>query len=211
MRAVDTGLRGDNVSFGERHARCNGWDEEYDAMASTGSPTSTTRKLKTRLEVNILRTCRQIYEEASLSLWANNIFSFHSAEYFERWTKLRTATQLKKITKVHFDILWCKIKFTEWKYIMKLPHWKQSLSGLQTLHITFDQDYRRAALLGEDALDELDANEPLAAMRALDLKIVTCTIGNDLRLRSTASIWSAERKKRVAEEVRAKILGAQTC
>ena len=56
--------------------------------------------------LQVLRSCRQIYLEASRTLWTTNTFSFSDPDVLKRFMNDRKVTQKQLLKKLHLDIRW---------------------------------------------------------------------------------------------------------
>ena len=76
------------------HDECR-YETYYDPDVE--SPTYQSHE---RMHLSILRSCRQVYFEASQVLWATNLFSLHDSLSMECFLENRTPIQLGMMTKI---------------------------------------------------------------------------------------------------------------
>ena len=81
----------------------------------------------------ILRTCRQVYTEATQVLWESNIFSFNDAFSFHRFMDSRDALQIASIRKLRLTISY---GWSEWYSIVSQA--PGSLPGLRELWLSIN-------------------------------------------------------------------------
>jgi hypothetical protein len=102
-------------------------------------------------DLRLLRTCRQIYEEAQYSSFEANTFSFNDPRAFwafllsigpDRASHLRTlhlqlyanipSQYRSPQSRLQYQYLTCK----DWEYVFNFPSLVPSLTGLRTLHVS---------------------------------------------------------------------------
>jgi hypothetical protein len=96
----------------------------------------------------VLKTCRQIYEEASSVLYSTNIFSFQHARTLSHFLENRTLYHMSKISSIRisdgmlFTIHANGIWISDWdRYLMPLPF--GHFSALRTIHLDLTGVHRR--------------------------------------------------------------------
>ena len=206
--------------FKDRHIFCKPFDNVHNSLSlmdgrlhglytlASGLPISRLRNL------SILLVCRQLYEEASCTLWTTNTFSFDDPLSLERFIDVLSPSRSRYLAALHIDLLWYSSCFNEWNALLS-PEFVESVPGVRKLHITFNQDSQyvipghRAPMLGQ-----LDAKKPLLNLQLLPLRHVTVIIGDDTRCGRSRYNYVARvpermtlrEKRRVAEEVRSMLL-----
>lgn len=176
------------------------------------------------LDLRILGTCRQLYEEANHLLWATNTFSFDHPKTFNKFMASLNSAQKRKISSLHFNAEFDRIssygQFT-WTSALKLSN-VNILKGIHTLHLCLQQRYSRAVaplvgdVRGVDSCDRVGAIKasleedikPFMRLRALNPENVTVIIG-DPRFGPPAPGWTATVKVEVAEQLRKQVLDPQ--
>lgn len=87
------------------------------------------------MHLSILRTCRQIYHEAHPILWGTNIFSFSTANCFERFFDGRTPEQKAALKMLHL-IIDVALPCTTLRWNVALSKsLMRSMKGLSNLHL----------------------------------------------------------------------------
>lgn len=131
-------------------------------------PGTQSRQPRSELSLQILRSCRQIYDEANAIFWSSNTFSFSSPDDLTRFMKARSLFTRAMITKVHLDVVSQEI----------LAGWSQSfrkwlvasLRGLRVLHIHVSAAYLRSHRCFVDEL--LDTFTPFCWLGLRDVTVV---------------------------------------
>lgn len=105
---------------------------------------STNQDNKPYLQV--LRTCRQVYLEASRVLWNTNTFSFDNPNVLKMFMSNRKTAQKQLLRKLHLDMSWSwRFEKRAWEKTLTLTLIR-SLKGLRTFHLYIEQ-----CLLNRDA------------------------------------------------------------
>jgi len=136
---------------------------------------------RSRVPVDVLRSCRQIYIEANPILWQTNTFAVDDVYTFRTFAKDMTNTQRQLLTNLRFDIPfyipWLNNAYPQIRGI-GMPGMRdmKKLKGVRVLHI-------RLSLLRRSGVDmprqDLVLNElypGLLNMQALALEKVTVTL-----------------------------------
>lgn len=89
-----------------------------------------------RLDLNILQTCRQVYNECNYILWATNIFEFSDAEIFTGFLSLRSACQKRQLRKIQLSLPDGHLG-RRWHTLLG-PNIIQSLQGLRELQLVVE-------------------------------------------------------------------------
>lgn len=84
----------------------------------------------------ILRTCRQVYTEATQVLWETNIFSFNDVNSYHRFMDSRNASQMGSIRKLRLAMDWTLNEGIDWESI--LAQAAGSLLGLRELWLSIN-------------------------------------------------------------------------
>ena len=115
------------------HSNC----EEYLTMQGAherflggdGTPT------KDKVQLQLLRACRQAYFEANEALWSNTTFSFNDPHSFHQFMTSRTAYQRKLLRKLHFEVLFLLSGDVKaWEKVLSIAL-VRSLTGLHDFHL----------------------------------------------------------------------------
>lgn len=139
----------------------------------------------------VLKTCHQIYEEASSVLYSTNIFSFQYARNLSDFLENRSPYQMSKISSIRIsDSVMCTNKdnglwISDWdRYLMALP--SGHFSALRTIHLDVTSVHREWAshtrttegdlMIANDTLQELlKLIEWLTIHRGLRVKEIPVT------------------------------------
>lgn len=179
---------------------------------------------KLTLDLQILGSCRQLYEEANHLLWATNTFSFDDPTSFQQFVGGLNSAQKRNLSSLHIDT---KIggragARSYWTRALKTPYLKM-LRGVHTLHLCLEQqhsgDLHRLRQLPEtDARDRIAIIqnrdlEPILRLRALALKKATVVISEE-NTRLSRGIkdgwrWTVLEKNKCAESIRTQLLDPQ--
>ncbi|KAG7005650.1 autophagy-related protein 28 [Physcia stellaris] len=111
-----------------------------------------------RLDLRILRSCRQLYNESNQALWTTNTFAFDNQITFRLFMRAPNHIQKQLLSKIYMRQYW-------------LQHWEEtmdrkilnSLKGLRAVHVMIESDE-----------DELSAFGPeISAQTEMDFKNLT--------------------------------------
>lgn len=120
------------------------------------------------LALHILRSCRQIYGEASAVFWSSNTFSFSSPDDLNRFMKARALFTTAMITKMRLDVV---SQGTLGAWSESFRRWLgSSLRGLRLLHLHVSAAYLRSPRRFVDEL--LDTFKPFCALGLRDVTVV---------------------------------------
>ena len=92
------------------------------------------------LDLRVLGVYRQMYEEANAILWTTDTFSFEDGLPLQEFIQGLHMTQRSKLTRMHIDVAWNLHLAEQWRESL-LPSLMSKPNALQTLDITFDQDF----------------------------------------------------------------------
>ena len=194
-------LRG--AAFKDRHAWCKPWPVLY--FTNPSSPPQCSQEHGRRLNLEVLHTCRQLYDEASTVLWNANTFSFEDWGDFRAFISPRNVPPRTKLSKLHIDTHWHRKELESWSRLLN-PYRLKKIPGVHTLHLTIEVDPQGAKV-------NPFVEKPFYQTRRLDLKYVTCVIrktvprfmpwfddGTDLTRQTL------EERRQAAEEMRSMLL-----
>lgn len=200
----------------ERHQGCT--------MVRNG-PTSILPEERERLKVDlaILGTCRQIYEEAHVVLWCTNTFSFDDGISFRLFVDALNTVQRQKLKHIHMSInveidqptnqVRDTTEVTQWKQKITATT-VQKLKGLRHLHLCIEQySLTRPSFLASHDTDEESIDSVLRQMKpffhfqSLPLDQVTVIISDDIAPEEGpfADRWTKATKLTIASEIKDKI------
>ena len=106
-------------SLAEAHLKCNDGMDIYFAE---------------RMQLSFLRCSRQIYNEASGTLWTTNMFSFADHVTLKQFMAARNLSQKHALQKLHLDMDWTLEYARDWSDALKLALMR-SLRGLRHLRV----------------------------------------------------------------------------
>jgi hypothetical protein len=134
--------------------------------------------------LQLLRTCRQIYLEASRVLWTTNTFSFDNPKFLRMFMNDRKTAQKQLLKNLHLDMAWHRrTQKRDWERTLTLTL-VRSLKGLRTLHLYIEQCLLNQAsnfenksdwetkILGDSYFQEI------MKLKMLSLETVTVNIAN---------------------------------
>lgn len=154
------------------------------------------------LDLSILTSCRQIYEEANMLLWTTNTFSFEESIPLRMFINGLHSTQRTKLTRMHINFARDLCSAYGWDVLLR-PSFISKFNNLRILHVTISHQTFACVSprFGPNILT------PLTRMAMLPLKHVTVVIGHDRAdAFSQLSGMSTAQKLGVAEGLRNKLL-----
>ena len=207
----------DNVEV-HPHRGCNAThnlDDPYD-FGDDSDDTLEFSNRDTKPYLQVLRTCRQIYLEASRILWTTNTFSFSNPNVMKMFMNDRKTAQKQLLKKMHLDMTWhWNHQKRGWEKGLTLTL-VRSLKGLKTFHLDIEQcllnrdDSRwdgtpdwKTEVLSDSYFEEI------TKLRILPLETVTVNIINgpmpehDLR---HCTQWPSVGRTEWAERLRSQLL-----
>lgn len=139
-------------------------DREAHHYRGGSSPTPPPEQL----DLRILRSCRQLYNECSEILWASNLFYFDHPEIFACFVNRCTPAQKASIRKLYLTV--DRRYPGQWREVLKVD-FAQSLQGLRELHFCAAANFVKSllpSLMESDSL--LSAHmSPITVFRLLPL------------------------------------------
>ena len=191
-----------SITCEERHSACGinhkGWLVDYDENAT-----------QTRLDLRILRACRQIYREANHLLWTTNTFAFQEEVTFEKFMQCISPTHKSILSKLHIRLNYGDGTLRLWKKVMRLSL-INGLRGLRTLHLSLDQDVGQGSQLLQHfhELSPEALTEPILRLRLLPLKHVTVILSDNRHMMNPLGKkhLTFHEKREIAEYLRNKLL-----
>jgi hypothetical protein len=147
---------------------------------------------ESRLNVSLLRVCKQIYAEARHIPCGINTWSFSEPDAFHRLMTLCTSTQRQTLKTIHFEVSWYddyeefdsvydgfdeeyRPTIGEWNEFLD-PAIIQKLTGLRTLHLTFREQFEQPLSFIKAAVDKGWGAESLLYFSRLPLQTVTVIV-----------------------------------
>ena len=204
---------------GERHNCCGMWrDDPLEVL------TQEERKART-VDLNILGVCRQLYEEGNHLLWATNVFSFDDSVSFDKFLGSLNPAQKRNLTGLHLHtkIGCCNYSYDmasleNWATAFKMPYLNM-LRDVQTLHICFEQRFRRSYGPSPDSTynrskrdQDVDV-KPFLRLRALPTKNVTVVVSDNIHAIELDEVtewrWTTVQKVEYAKSIRSQLLDPQ--
>ena len=200
------------IPFQTRHAHCKPWaPKERGEQLKWRNPDGAAQVPYPKLDLCIMRACKQTYVECSFLLWTTNTFSFEDPLTLRRFVDKMNTVQKKQLTTIHIEKPWISHESDGWSKLLNVTLLKK-LSSLKTLHVTFFtspwvfiKGYIRAPITSDDT-------EPTFAMKMLPLSNVTVVIADyekDYDEGMQSKRWTISKKREVAEEFRQKLLDPQ--
>ena len=112
------------------HHNCDWWDDALDSLIG--------RDRKVRLE--LLRTCRQIFQEANPILWPSNTFSFDDPDSLKHFMANINHVQRQLLSKIRFHMDFSTDhEKRKWDITLIRAPLVASLKNLKTLHMYIEQ------------------------------------------------------------------------
>jgi hypothetical protein len=167
-----------------------------------------------RLYLQVLRTCRQIYLEASRVFWNTNTFSFNNPNVLKMFMDDRKTAQKQLLRKLHLDMKWhWRFQKRAWEKALTLTLIR-SLKGLRTFHLHIEQSLLNREADWEDKpaweTDLLNDTyfEDVMKLKILPLETVTVNITNGLELneRERHLQWPLAGRTEWAERLKSQLL-----
>lgn len=159
-----------------------------------------------KLDLRVLRTCRQLYNECNSILWTTNTFEFDNASIFADFMAGRSPGQKSLFRRLQLSIeehLWDSTLSTTLT---------QSLSGLRELYLTFDYA-RNKHFVRSVSNNEISTHDiPLFMFRTLPLARVHVIIPGEFGGHSppeSGFACSTEDRRKVARHVEKLLLGSK--
>lgn len=173
----------------QRHAACYScYDDCLDAPPyrfgdqHVGGPKDRHKLAKNRIDISVLRVCRQVYVEANRMLWRTTTWSFTHALAFSHFMDGRNAVQKRLMRKLHLDLdpryCWVRKNWAEGWYAALHKRVLSQFKALEVLHLDIrDNQYgpHVANIIGEPAHPWWPnvAMDELRELQFLPLKNVT--------------------------------------
>jgi hypothetical protein len=165
--------------------------------------------------VQVLRTCRQIYPEASRVLWATNTFSFTRPETLKAFMSDRKTAQKQLLKNLHLNMTWnMKEHKRAWEKVLTLTL-VRSLKGLRAVHLRIEQRvldenscFHGNPMGGEDLLNTSPFEE-IMKFKILPLETVTVNLlnGEPTRRHGNGDLqWPLARRVECAESLESQLL-----
>ena len=161
-----------------------------------------------KVDISLLRTCCQIYNEANMVLYHSNIFSFQDSEALKRFTQ---TPQMGSIRRVRLqirigvldgeyddlrippseDLILDTSSFAVWKEALSMV--VNTMSNLKYIHLDLDQDSYRQPPFSRKVEDGGgdEVTKGLLILAKLPLKVATVTLRDEYqKLWSGAEYWA---------------------
>ncbi|MCJ1382021.1 hypothetical protein MMC17_005133 [Xylographa soralifera] len=170
-------------------------DKHFSCAATESHPVEQSKK---KLQLALLRTCRQIYVEANEVLWGTNTFSFGETRLLRDFVAQRNATQKQLWKKIH--VKW-STGSAPWFVPLPMDTIK-ALSGVRVVHLTLVASFARSCAVkwtqDEWARDAYVGQ--ILVLRILPLEVVTVTFDSKV-----ADLPPTQRLEH-AEDIRRRLL-----
>jgi hypothetical protein len=167
-----------------------------------------------RPHLQVLRTCRQIYLEASRVLWNTNTFSFDDPNVLKMFMNNRKTAQKQLLRKLHLDMTWhWGFQKRAWEKALTLTLIR-SLKGLRTFHLYIEQsllnqeaDWEDTPAWETDLLNDMYF-EDVMKLKILPLETVTVNItnGSGANERGGQLQWPLAGRTEWAERLKSQLL-----
>ena len=175
----------------KRHETCYScYDDCLDAPPYcfadryVGGPRDPHKLARKRLDIGVLRVCRQLYIEANQVLWRTTTWSFTHALAFSQFMDRRNALQRRLMRKLHLDLdpryCWVMKNWAEGWYAALHKRVLSKFTSLQVLHLDIRENQygpRHADIIGQPAHYWWPnvAMDELVELQFLPLRDVTVT------------------------------------
>jgi hypothetical protein len=141
VKAVDDDQ--DPTDSGDEHPHRNCHLARLDpyvyALSKNSNKTQDFVEKYAKPYLQLLRTCRQIYLEASRVLWTTNTFSFSSPGALKMFMNDRKTAQKQLLKNLHLDMAWhWNNQKHNWEKALTMTL-VRSLKGLKTFHLYIEQ------------------------------------------------------------------------
>jgi hypothetical protein len=186
---------------------------EENPHTDCGTANHPTNK-DNRPHLQVLRTCRQIYLEASRVLWNTNTFSFDNPNVLKMFMDNRKTAQKQLLRKLHLDMRWhWRFQKRAWEKVLTLTL-VRSLKGLRTFHLYIEQwllnreaDWEDNPAWETDLLSDTYF-EGVMKLKILPLETVTVNIANgpELNERERHLQWPLAGRAEWAERLKRQLL-----
>ncbi|KAI4150262.1 MAG: hypothetical protein L6R39_002314 [Caloplaca ligustica] len=170
----------------------------------------------TTMHLNVLRSCRQIYDEADHILWTSNTFSLANGITFERFMADRRIQQRRLIRSLRLEMSWYNTDdICLWNKALSTAL-VSSLSGLQTLRlqIVHDMTEHTWGKVNHFFLDRTSLCDGLRRLSTLPLKNVEVAVRPspdvDLFIGVDRRPWSQKDRETVAKGVQKILLDSRS-
>lgn len=152
-----------------------------------GTANCTPRK---GFNLQLLRTCRQVYAEASAIMWTTNTFSFSGPDDFLRFIADRPSFTRAMVTKLRFDVNSLECVLHDWKRTLQRSASIHLLAELKSLKVL----YCHLALWSGTYMPSVSKNflEAFEKFRLMPLQDVTLTFTDAIRWSSQEYSWTDE-------------------
>lgn len=163
--------------------------------------------------LQVLRTCRQVYLEASRVLWNTNTFSFNDHITLRMFMDNRKTAQKQLLRKLHLDMRWPSgSEKCDWEKALTLTLIR-SLKGLRIFHLYIEQSFLNHVINWKDKRDwekDLlsDTFKDVMKFKVLPLETVTVNIANGLGYEEyeRQSQWPLAGRTEWAEKLKSQLL-----
>ena len=156
-------------------------------------------QLKKKLQLALLRTCRQIYVEANEVLWGTNTFSFGGTRLLRDFIAQRNAMQKQMLRKIF-------VKWDNSCLVVKLPMATiNALSGIRVLHLSMETTF--ISIHEENSTYRNQYINSVLALRLLaPLEVVTVTFDTYVIVPTRAGDLPPTQQLEIAEGIRSRLL-----
>ena len=155
------------------------------------------QSFQTRLDLNLLTTCKQLYDEAGSLLWSTNTFSFFDLTAFEIFMGGAQSAD-HKLRNIHIQIDWWYSKHACWSALVTAI-FSRKLDSLHKIQLTFTTGDFSWFSSHFHEIGEVE-QEALNNLKALPPKHVTIVIAND--------DWPLAKRQERAEDLRRQLLNS---
>lgn len=161
------------------------------------------------IDLRVLETCRQIYQEATLMLWSVPIFSFRDGRSFNAFKPKFSRTERSMIKKLYIRIESLK-SYMRWVEALRKPYRCPAFPGLRELHLDIRLPFKSLCLEDKDMKNYEDLSlEEIFQFKAPTLERVTVRFHN-VPMSHGADLLPASDRIALAEQLKARLLEPET-
>ena len=192
----------------ENFSKCKSEKSTVDCAATRTSPFQQRHdncySVALQLDLNLLSSCRQIYEEANFLLWTTNTFAFARPWALRSFVDRLNFAQRKKLCSIHIDKSWASAEMDPWSPIVTTTFMKK-LGNLQKVQLTYWTRRRTPPYPNSVNIEGKHAKDTMCSLKALPLKEVTVII-SETRDDTYEERWSLTERQEKAEDIRRQLL-----
>ncbi|MCJ1401468.1 hypothetical protein MMC11_004682 [Xylographa trunciseda] len=197
-----------SAHYWKKHYNCCMVDYKCEYPLCTAPNCHGAERSSRKLQLGLLRACRQIYVETNEVLWSTNTFSFEEIVLLRHFMAQRNAMQKRLLKKIHLK--WVSPPPYRTVYRRPTPLSLATINafrGLQTLHLNIVASFKPhwAERWTEEESTRQTLVRDVLIFRALPLKVVTVTYDAQVYLPTLVDLPAAQRLE-LAESIRTRLL-----